>query len=80
MPRLEEIVDTKRLERAADGVLPSESNPLMGRLIEMRETRPKSFAGLSPAIKLALRHRGAQVPQPCAPLQCGHIPLRSFFK
>jgi len=56
MPRLEEIVDTKRLERAADGVLPSESNPFMGRLIERRETRPKSFASLSPAVKLVLRH------------------------
>jgi len=56
MPRLEEVVDAKRLERAADGVPPFESNPFMGRLIEMRETRLKSFAGLSPAVKLALRH------------------------
>jgi hypothetical protein len=54
--RLEDIVDTNRLQRAADGALPFESNPFMERLIEMRETRPKSFNGLSPAVKLALGH------------------------
>jgi hypothetical protein len=56
MPRLEEIVDTDRLQRAADGAVPFEPNAFMERLIEMRRTRPKSFAGLSPASKLALGH------------------------
>jgi len=56
MARLEEIVDVSRLERAADGALPFESNLFMERLIELRATRPKSFATLSPAVKLALGH------------------------
>jgi hypothetical protein len=56
MPRLEEMIDTDRLERAADGALPFESNVFMERLIEMRETRPQSFNVLSPAVKLALGH------------------------
>lgn len=56
MPRLEDLVDTDRLERAADGRVPFESNPFVERLIEMRETRPKSFKGLSPSAKLALGH------------------------
>ena len=56
MPRLEEIVDTDRLERAAAGAVPFEVNAFMERLIEMRQTRPESFAGLSPASKLALGH------------------------
>ncbi|HEX8072901.1 MAG TPA: hypothetical protein VF546_23345 [Pyrinomonadaceae bacterium] len=54
MPRLEEIVDTNRLERAADGHAPFEVNPFMERLIEMRTQRPKSFDGLSPTAKLSL--------------------------
>jgi hypothetical protein len=54
MPRLEEIVSTDRLQRAADGVVPFEPNELMERFIVMRETRPKSFAILAPSQKLAL--------------------------
>ena len=56
MPRLEGIIDPDRLQRAADGSAPFESNLFMERLIEMRATRPKSFAGLSPAVKLSLGH------------------------
>jgi hypothetical protein len=56
MPRLEDIVDTTKLQRAADGAVPFEVNPFMERLIEMRVQRPKSFNGLSPAVKLALGH------------------------
>ena len=56
MPRLEEMVDTARLQQVADGSAPFELNPFMERLIEMRHTRPKSFAGLSPVSKLALGH------------------------
>jgi hypothetical protein len=56
MPRLEEIVDTNRLQRAAEGAAPFEPNAFMERLIEMRQTNPKSFAGMSPASKLALGH------------------------
>jgi hypothetical protein len=56
MPRLEEIVDTGRLQRAADGAVRFEVNEFMERLIEMREKRPMSFADLSPASKLALGH------------------------
>ena len=56
MPRLEEIVDTDRLQQTAEGAAPFERNEFMERLIEMRATRPKSFAGLSPAAKLALGH------------------------
>jgi hypothetical protein len=56
MPRLKEIVDTNKLQRAADGAVPFERNEFMERLIEMRVTRPKSFAGMSPASKLALGH------------------------
>jgi len=47
MPRLEEIVHTHRLQRAAEGVARFEVNEFMERLIMMRATRPKSFAGLS---------------------------------
>ena len=56
MPRLEKIVDTDRLQRAADGALPFERNEFMERLIELRTSRPESFATLSPASKLALGH------------------------
>lgn len=56
MPRLEDIVDTDRLQRAAEGTARFEPNAFMERLIEMRATRPKSFATLSPASKLALGH------------------------
>jgi hypothetical protein len=56
MPRLEEIVDTNRLQRAADGAAPFELNSFMERMIEMRKMNPKSFAGMSPASKLALGH------------------------
>jgi hypothetical protein len=54
MPRLDQIVDTGKLQRAADGIVPFEVNLFMERLIEMRETKPETFAGLSPASKLAL--------------------------
>lgn len=54
MPRLEDIINPVRLQRAADGAAPFELNPFMERLIEMRRASPKSFAGLSPAAKLAL--------------------------
>jgi hypothetical protein len=50
------MVDTNRLHRAADGTVPFEPNAFMERLIEMRKTRPKSFAGMSPSAKLALGH------------------------
>jgi hypothetical protein len=56
MPRLEDLVNTNRLHRTADGVVPFEPHAFMERLIEMRRARPKSFAGLSPASKLALGH------------------------
>lgn len=56
MPRLEELIDPTRLQRAAEGALPFERNEFMERLIEMRRTRPQSFAGMSPAAKLALGH------------------------
>ena len=56
MPRLEEMVDTNRQQQAAECSAPFELNPFMERLIEMRQTRPKSFAGLSPAVKLSLGH------------------------
>jgi hypothetical protein len=56
MPRLEEVVDTDRLQHAADGIVPFEPHAFMERLIEMRAEHPKSFAGLSPASKLALGH------------------------
>jgi hypothetical protein len=54
MPRLDQIVDTGKLQHAADGAAPFEPNAFMERLIEMRRDNPKSFAGLSPASKLAL--------------------------
>ena len=54
MPRLEDIVDTNRLQRAAEGTASFEPNNFMERLIELRSTRPRSFAGFSPAAKLAL--------------------------
>jgi|GEM_PF-4545504 len=54
MPRLEDLVDTDRLQRAADGALPFERNEFMERLIVMRRDSPQSFDGLSPASKLAL--------------------------
>jgi hypothetical protein len=56
MARLEDIVDPARLQRAAEGTAPFEPNAFMERLIELRETGPNSFAGLSPASKLALGH------------------------
>ncbi len=56
MPRLEDIVGTDRLQRAACGAVRFERNEFMERLIEMRAARPESFAGLSPAAKLALGH------------------------
>lgn len=56
MPRLEEIINPDRLQRAAAGVVAFELNPFMERLIEMRREHPKSFAGMSPAVKLALGH------------------------
>lgn len=56
MPRLDEIVDTSRMQRTAAGVMRFELNPFMEWLSEMRTERPKSFAVLSPAVKLAFGH------------------------
>ncbi|HEX8181046.1 MAG TPA: hypothetical protein VF525_15980 [Pyrinomonadaceae bacterium] len=50
MPRLEDIVDTEQLQRAADGEAAFEVNPFMERLIQMRRERSKSLAVLSPAV------------------------------
>ena len=54
MPRLEDLVDTEQMRREAEGAVAFEPNPFMERLIVMRRERPKSFAGLSPAVKLSL--------------------------
>jgi hypothetical protein len=54
MPRLEQIVDTTRLQRAADGAVPFERNEFMERLIVLRETKPAAFAGLSRAAQSSL--------------------------
>ena len=56
MTRLEDMVDTNKLQRAAEGAAPFVENSFLERLIEMRATRPASFAALSPAAKLALGH------------------------
>ena len=56
MPRLEDIVDTERLQHAADGVVAFQRNEFMERLIVMRKDRPKSFASMSSAAKLALAY------------------------
>ena len=50
------MVAAGRLERAARGAVRFERNEFMERQLEMRATRPESFAGLSPAAKLALGH------------------------
>ncbi len=54
--KVEELVNVKQLETVAAGAARFERNEFMERLIEMRRTRPQSFAGMSPAAKLALGH------------------------
>ena len=63
MPRLESIFDTNRMRRAAEGAARFEHNEFMERRIEMRRTRPQTFAGLSPSAKLALGHYEAAKPR-----------------
>lgn len=54
--RADDLIDGEGMQRAAEGRARFERNEFMERLIELRRTRPESFAGLSPAAKLALGH------------------------
>ncbi len=54
--RLEQLPDAARTQRAAEGRAAFEPSPFYEKLIAMRASRPKDFAVLSPAAKLALGH------------------------
>ncbi|MGB8509665.1 MAG: hypothetical protein WCD76_14860 [Pyrinomonadaceae bacterium] len=54
MARLEDLMDSKEMERAARGQVPFEASPFYEKLMQLRESNPQAFASMSPASKLAL--------------------------